>query len=182
MGWLRRLHERRSEEERDRELLAIRKLEWARCHSVNVLVKPNGRVSIDVLSYTDNGFEIPDGPPLTLDSLDDAQRLGEAILAGLALSNRAFLPERNLRTEPIGGELLEWRRVKTWAQYVRHVRSVSVRAEYDAVVEAVRITPERNEGRTRFTPVPGGAVTITYESPAQLGRAVQEAMDRATTV
>lgn len=186
MGWLARRPERRRRERHERqralELREASLIKWAREHSVGVVVKRNGRVFIDIRSRTENGFALPVGAPLAIDSSDDATLLGETILQGLAQSNREFLPERNLRTHPLGGEVFDLRKVKSWAEWVRHARLVSIRADYDDAVGEIRITPWHNHGRSRASVVEGGEVTIVYESPAQLGRAVQEAMAKASTV
>lgn len=186
MGWLARRRERRRRERRERqrelEMREANLIEWAREHSVGVVVKKNGRVFIDIHAMTENGFTLPVGAPLALDSSDDATLLGETILKGLSQSNREFLPERNLRTHPLGGEVFELRKVKSWAEWVRHARLVSIRADYDDVVREIRITPWHNHGRNRVSVVEEGEVTIVYESPEHLGRAVQEAIALASTV
>lgn len=146
------------------------------------MLKPKGHVFIDVHSDTLNGFSLVDGPPVTLPSMDDAEALGVAVLEALSRSNRRFLPARNLRTEPLGDELLEGRKAKTWSEYRRHARSVFVSGSFAETPVGVELGPWHNLGRGRSEPISGARFTITYESPEQLGRAVQAAMAKATTV
>lgn len=114
----------------------------------------------------------------------NAQVLGSSIVAALHASNRRPLPNRNLRVDPPDRELLEWLGLRTYGQYMRGVRTLSVKASYvntDIAEAEVAITPERNEcPRGGFTPILEERFSITYENPEQLGRAVQEAMEKAT--
>lgn len=52
---------------------------------------------------------------------------------------------------------------------------------YDQVIADVVITPSRNTGsRGGFTAISDEQISVMYESPAQLDRAVHEAMKKAT--
>lgn len=102
-------------------------------------------------------------------------------MEALKLSNIRPLPSRNLRTDPPSAEFLSWLGLKTYAQYARGVRRISVDASFHDVIELLRLTPEHNGGaRSGFTPISEHRLTMHYESPEQLGRAVQEAMKKAT--
>ncbi|WP_314425399.1 hypothetical protein [uncultured Microbacterium sp.] len=59
---------------------------------------------------------------------------------------------------------------------MRGVRSVTLRAVYDQVLADIAITPSRGG----FTAISDEQISVMYESPAQLGRAVHEAMKKAT--
>ncbi len=115
-------------------------------HSLQVSVQRDGRVFVHPYSLTQSGFRIMDGLPDVVESLENAEILGEALVAALHASNRRSLPDRNLRTDPPDREL----------------------------------TPSRNEGpRGGFTPMTEERFSVAFENPAQLGRAVQEAMSKA---
>jgi hypothetical protein len=152
-----------------------------RDRSVSVELQKNGRVFVQPYSKTFEGASIGDGLPAVIASMTDAQVLGSSIVAGLHASNRRPLPNRNLRVDPPDRELLEWLGLRTYGQYMRGVRTLSVRATYDNTdIAEVTITPERNEGpRGGFTPILEERFSIDFESPEQLGRAVQEAMKKA---
>lgn len=151
-------------------------------HSICVVRKPNGSVFIDIYFRAANGPNMIDGPPLRLESMDDAELLGAAVLEGLTTSYSRILPACNPRTAPPKLEDLQWRGAKTWSEYLQHATSVhvDVYAERGEQGEAIAITPNHNLGRSRSEPIPDAASTLIYESAEQLGRAVQEAMTKAT--
>lgn len=152
-------------------------------HFVRVSLLPDGRVFIQPYSFTENGFRIGDGLPMVLPDLANSDRLGAALTEALNASNQRALPARDLRADPPDREFLAWLGVRTYSQYMRGVRSVSLRAIYDQVVADVTITPSRNAGPGGgFTAIADEQISVMYESPEQLGRAVQEAMAKATTV
>lgn len=204
MGWLHRMRARRrftqeererlaNEERREKERHAIWWSEererllarWKRGsprHLISVARKPNGRVFIDTYFEIANGPSAIHGPPLVLQSMDDARQLGEAVLEGLAVSYRRILPERNLRIHRPQCDYPRARQAKTWSEYRRHVTMVDVTAVYEEQIEEITLTPNHNMGRSSSVPISEAAFTITYESAEQLGRAVQEAMTKATTV
>ncbi|MCI1018871.1 hypothetical protein HWD99_09560 [Microbacterium sp. C5A9] len=149
---------------------------------MSVELQRDGRVFIQPYSKTWEGASIGDGLPSVIASMTDAQVLGSSIVAALHASNRRPLPNRNLRVDPPDREFLEWLGLRTYGQYMKGVRTLSVRAAYDNDdIAEVMITPERNGGpRGGFTPLSDERRTVMFESPEQLGRAVQEAMKRAT--
>jgi hypothetical protein len=137
-------------------------------------------VFVHPYSLTESGFRIMDGLPDVVESLEDAEVLGEALVAALYASNRRSLPDRNLRTDPPDREFLAWLGVRSYGQYMSRVRDVGVLAFFDDQIGEVELTPSRNEGsRGGFTPILEERFSITFESAEQLGRAVQEAMKRA---
>lgn len=152
-----------------------------RDHSVSVELQRDGRVFVQPYSKTFEGANIADGLPAVIASMTDAQVLGSSIVTALHASNRRPLPNRNLRVDPPDRELLEWLGLRTYGQYMRGVRTLSVRASYDDTdIAEVTVTPKRNEGpRGGFTPILERRFSIMYENPEQLGRAVQEAMKKA---
>ena len=149
---------------------------------MSVELQKDGRVFVQPYSKTFEGANIADGLPAVIASMTDAQVLGSSIVAALHASNRRPLPNRNLRVDPPDRELLEWLGLRTYGQYMRGVRTLSVRASYDDTdIAEVTVTPKRNGGpRTGFTEIGEERVLLHYESPAQLGRAVLEAMKKAT--
>jgi hypothetical protein len=149
-------------------------------HSLQVSVQRDGRVFVHPYSLTQSGFRIMDGLPDVVESLENAEILGEALVAALHASNRRSLPDRNLRTDPPDREFLAWLGLRSYGQYMRKVRDVSVLAFFDDHIGEVELTPSRNEGpRGGFTPMIEERFSVAFENPAQLGRAVQEAMSKA---
>lgn len=121
-----------------------------------------------------------DGLPDVLARVDDAELLGQSVVGALHTSNRRPLPDRNLRADPPDREFLTWLGLRSFGQYMRGVRNVSVRAFFDDQIGEVSFTPSRNEGpRGGFTPMIEEHFSVAFENPAQLGRAVQEAMRKA---
>ncbi len=121
-----------------------------------------------------------DGLPNVLKSHEEARILGDAVVAALHASNRAPLPDRDLRVDPPDREFLAWLGLRSYGQYMRKVRDVGVLAFFDDQIGEVELTPSRNEGsRGGFTPLSDERRTVMFESPDQLGRAVQEAMKKA---
>lgn len=150
-------------------------------HSVSVELQRAGRVFVQPYTQTLEGASIADGLPTVIASIEDAEVLGAAVVHALGVSNRRPLPPRDLRVDPPGREFLEWLGLRSYVQYAKGVRTVSVRATYSDRIGEVVLTPERNEGRRGgFTPIVEDRSTLSFESPEQLGRAVQEAMARAT--
>lgn len=152
-----------------------------RRHIVSVDWLKDGRVLVQPYSCTTNGFDIGDGLPHVLMGNTDAAELGEVVVQALHESNRRPLPARNLRTDPPERELLAWMGLKTVGQYMKGTRGVSLYAVYDSEITTVRILPQRNGGaRGAFTGIKEERVVLDYESPEQLGRAVQDALQKAT--
>jgi hypothetical protein len=122
-----------------------------------------------------------DGLPEVLARIDDAEMLGRTVVGALHASNRRPLPDRNLRNDPPDREFLAWLGLRSFAQYMRGVRNVSVRAFFDDEIGEVSLSPSRNEGpRGGFTPILEECFSVAFESTEHLGRAVQEAMKKAT--
>jgi len=137
-------------------------------------------VFVHPYSLTVSGFSIMDGLPNVLKSHEEARILGDAVVAALHASNRAPLPDRDLRVDPPDREFLAWLGLRSYGQYMRKVRDVGVLAFFDDQIGEVELTPSRNEGsRGGFTPLSDERRTVMFESPDQLGRAVQEAMKKA---
>lgn len=121
-----------------------------------------------------------DGLPEVLARIDDAEMLGQSVVSALHASNRRPLPDRNLRTDPPDREFLAWLGLRSFGQYMRGVRNVSVRAFFTDEIGEVSFTPSRNGGpRGGFTPMVEEQFSVAFKDPAQLGRAVQEAMKKA---
>ncbi len=117
--------------------------------SVHVTLYRDGRVFLFAYSDCANGPSVSVGLPEVIASIDDAARLGEALIRQLHESNRTVLPARNWRTNPPDQDLLRWLGLKTYRHFMRGVRSVAVAATFDEIV-------------------------------GDIGRAVQQAMTRAT--
>lgn len=115
-------------------------------HFVRVSLLPDGRVFVQPYSFTENGFRIGDRLPTVLPELANSERLGAALSEALNMSNRRPLPARDLRADPPDREFLAWLGVRTYAQYMRGVRSVSLRAVYDQVVADIAITCPETPG------------------------------------
>lgn len=139
----------------------------------------DGRVFVQPFSTTENGFDISDGLPAMLPSIVAAPELGAAVVEALDKANRRLLPPVDPRAPASDSEFLALTGFKSYAHYSRGVRAVSLRAEYDGHLDSVRIVPMRGE-RGGFVPITEEKAVIAYEGPEQLGRAVQEAMKKAT--
>lgn len=148
---------------------------------VEVEMQRDGRIFVHSLSTTPDGVHVFNGLPRVVGPETDAEEFGVILADALNDSNRRPLPERDLFLNPPDREFLDWLGVSTFGRYMRGVRSVGLFARYDNVLESVYVTPRRNEGnRGGFTPIMEERVLLDYESPEQLGRAVQEAMKKAT--
>ncbi|MCI1018870.1 hypothetical protein HWD99_09555 [Microbacterium sp. C5A9] len=147
--------------------------------NVNVMLYRDRRVFLFVYSDCVNGPSVSLGLPKVVAALTDADALGSAILQGLRESNATVHPARDWRADPPDREFLEWLGLATYRQYQRGVRSVDVSAAFDHEPQEIEVVPERNERRGGFTPISQWRRMLTFESPEQLGRAVQEAMKKA---
>ncbi len=100
-------------------------------------------------------------------------RLGELIDAALLQSNEVPAPP-STRTgpsplEPVFQEL----GVKSYSQYIKGMRVVSVRLDDD---ERVHVRPDANEGvRGGFVPMPDEFEIQTQHDPLEIARAVRRA-------
>ena len=122
-----------------------------------------------------------DGLPTVLPNADDAQALGEAVIAALGRSTVDVLPARDLRVNSPSSALLEWAGVRSWAAYTRGVRSVDIGSRYDSELTTVNITPEARERTGATVPImEHRREGVVVESPDQLGRDIQAALNVAT--
>jgi hypothetical protein len=147
---------------------------------VDVMLYRDKRVFLFVYSRCENGPSISVGLPTVLPSISDSATLGSALVQCLHESNATVLPACDWRADPPDRELLQWLGLTTYKQYQRGVRSVSVSAKFSDAPAEIEITPERNERRGGFTPISEKRLSIMFESAEQLGRAVGEAMKKAT--
>lgn len=150
-------------------------------HLVTVHLQRDGRVFVQPYSEMTGLADIADGLPAVINSMDDPELLGAVVVEALRASNRRPLPYRNLRVDPPDREFLAWLGVKTYGRYMRGVRSLTVFAAFDEMITDVLLAPKRNDGpRGGFSPISEERFSIMFESPVQLGRAVQAAMAKAT--
>ncbi|QAY61287.1 hypothetical protein ET475_15725 [Microbacterium protaetiae] len=149
-------------------------------HEVGIDKQRDGRYFVQAFSKTANGFLIVDGLPEVLDAHAVELAIGEAALRALHLSCSRVLPARDLRADPPDREFLAWLGVASYAKYMKGVKEVSLRSEFDETPETIQVIPNRNGGRDGFTDIKEHAVTITYENPTQLGQAVLDAFQDAT--
>ncbi|WP_157560097.1 hypothetical protein [Microbacterium sp. H83] len=148
---------------------------------MSVHLQRDGSVFVQTYSEMTGLADIGDGLPLVVESMNDPERLGAVVLDALRASNRRPLPYRNLREDPPDREFLAWLGVQSYGRYMRGVRSLGVDAHFDEVIREITITPESNDGpRGGFSPISEERFSIMFESPEQLGRAVQAAMAKAT--
>ena len=148
--------------------------------SVAIHRQRDGRVFFLPYSETENGFDVFDGLPEVSESLEDAAALGRSLEAALARSNARILPAVNLRAPDPDNEILRWTQNASWGEYMRGVKSVSVSIKGGAPAGELKLRPLQNKGaRGGFVAVPGASFELSYSSPEELGRAVQEAMAKA---
>ena len=146
--------------------------------AVNLL--RDSRVFVHTYTETVDGFRIIDGLPRVLGGIGDSIAVGDAVVAALRASNRRPLPSRNLRIHPPDRDLLQWLGLRSYGQFMRGVRSVQLIADFDEEIGDITVSPLRNGGKEGFMTIQGGAFTLSFDSPEQLGRAVQQAMGKAT--
>lgn len=148
---------------------------------VSVELQRDGRVFVITYSKTSDGHRIMDGLPLIVQAADDAQVLGESVVAGLRRSTDGILPARDLRQNPPDAEFLRWVGTPSYAAYAKGVRSVDVWAEGgDGELTLVEVTPQANGGAGKgFTPM-DGVDELRAPDAHQLGVAVQRALTLAT--
>ena len=127
-----------------------------------------------VASYSKSvaGYWVMNGWYRILDREVDDATLGLAVFDALARSDTAapaLPPEGPLPIAPLVAAL----HLKTYAQYIRGVRSVGIRGN-----GAIEITPTRNDGTRRgFTPIESATVTINTPDNRELGHAVRQALE-----
>ena len=148
--------------------------------AVDVHLLKDGRVFLQPYSTAENGHEIFDGLPEVVASIDDPVVVGMALQAALDRSNARVLPAVDYRATPPDTEFLKWVGARSFAVYARGVRSVSVTTTPQSPADTVTIQSEQNQGaRGGFVPIDGTEFELSYSSPEELGRAVQEAMEKA---
>ena len=148
--------------------------------SVAVHLHRDGRVFFLPYSETENGFDVFDGLPEVVDSMEDTTELGHALEAAMARSFARILPAVDLRAPDRKSELLEWMKKSSWGQYMRGVLSVDISVRSDFPEGTLELRPLQNKGaRGGFEPVPDTRFQSTYESVEELGRIVQRAMEMA---
>ena len=148
--------------------------------SVAVHLHRDGRVFFLPYSETENGFDVFDGLPEVVNSIDDASELGRALEAAMARSFARVLPAVDLRAPDRKSEILEWMKKSSWGQYSRGVRSVSITVSSEFPEGTLDLRPLQNKGpRGGFEPVRDTRFQSTYESVEDLGRLVQRAMEMA---
>ena len=150
-------------------------------HSVNVELRPDGRIFVQVYSRPQGQPWIIDGLPTVLDNANDPEALGAAVISALGRSTVDTLPARDLRADPPSSDLLRWAGVRSWAAYTRGARSVGIYARYDSELTTVNITPEARERTGATVPImEHRREGVVVESPDQLGRDIQAALNVAT--
>lgn len=107
------------------------------------------------------------------DDVDDVT-LGLSVFEGLSHSGTAAPALTSDSPLPIA-PVLAALQLKSYAQYIRGVRSVGISAN-----GTLEITPKRNEGTRRgFTPIESAALTIHATEDGALGEAVRQALELA---
>lgn len=149
---------------------------------VDVDILSDGRVLVQTNSRSDTRQWLPNGLPVALASLDDAEALGATVMEGIRASPMTVLPTRDLRADPPDRELLAWLGVPDYATYAKGLRMVIVHGFFDEGEDHLIVTPQNNEGpRGGFTPMTEHRVKLFDLAPVTVGRAVQEAGRLATT-
>jgi hypothetical protein len=149
-------------------------------HAAAVHLRPNGEYLFEVSSLTINGFWISDGTPVVLAKGASVEQIGTAAREALQRS-RQGIPAYDHRTQDPSRPLLDLVGLPTYARYARGVRMVDVSRNFDEGVHSIELTPQNNGGaRSGFTPIGEHRLKVTYESPAQLGRAVLDVLQFAT--
>jgi hypothetical protein len=105
-----------------------------------------------------------------------ASMLGHVILDAIEASNTLPFPQSNPGTKPID-PVLDALGVRSYAQYMKGTRGVTVRMDDDDVL---RITPQRNEGaRGGFVPITDKQTVVEDRSADAIGDAIEVAMGQA---
>lgn len=147
---------------------------------VELDLQRDGRVFVQPFSVTVDGPWILNGLPVVLASVEDVGGLGNAVLRALDASYNTVLPARNLRADPPDREFLEWLGVRSYAQYAKGVRAVTVHGFFEGDVH-ILVTPQSNGGgRAGFEPIVAHRVRLDDWSAQPVGTAVQAAFEIAT--
>lgn len=148
-------------------------------HNVKVLLRPDGRVFIEVYSQPHDGPAwILDGFPAVLQSTQDAKTLGKAILEGLEKSTYDLRSADELWNRPTMEEFLKWAGARNWKAYTKGSKAVGVYSRYSIAPPAtIDITPEKRESNGGFSPIVEVCRDdVAFAGAEDLGRLVQEAL------
>ena len=147
-------------------------------HNIVVMLRPDGRVFIEVYSRPVQGTWTLNGVPDVIPGIDDAERLGKAILDALERSTWRVIANPDPRNNPVTREVLKWAGARNWKQYTRGSKAVSVYARYAvAPPTSVDISPGARERSGAFVPIRDAhREGVRFQSAEELGRLVQEAM------
>jgi hypothetical protein len=147
-------------------------------HNVHVILRPDGRIFIEVYSQPHSGAWVIDGLPVVLQSVDDAKALGQAVLDALERSTYDVIPAPDHRNNPMVKELLAWAGVRTWKAYTKGSKSVGLYSRYSIAPPAtVNITPEQRDSDGGYTPImEEHRVDVAFAGAEDLGVLVQEAL------
>lgn len=147
-------------------------------HSVAVMLRPDGRVFIEVYSQPQSGAPTLDGLPLVLQGADDPKVLGQGVLDALERSTYDVMPAPDHRNNPMVKELLAWAGARNWKAYTKGSKSVSVFSRYSVAPPAtVNITPDKRDSDGGFSSISEERrVDVAFTGAEELGRLVQEAL------
>ncbi|MFD5599346.1 hypothetical protein ACFWHR_04745 [Leucobacter sp. NPDC058333] len=142
------------------------------------MLRPDGRVFIEVYSLPVQGTWTLDGIPAVVPSIEDAEILGQAVLDGLERSSWRIIPAPDPRDNPMVQEVLDWAGARNWKAYTKGSRAVSVYSRYSvAPPTAVDISPYERENSGAYSPIDEEHQEgVVFEGAEELGRLVQEAM------
>lgn len=150
-------------------------------HTVAVMLRPDGRVFVEVYSQPHTGASILDGLPAVLESADDAKALGKAVLDGLERSTFDLHSADELMNRPPMDEFLKWAGARNWKAYTKGSKSVTVFSRYSFAPPAtVNITPQKRDSGGGFSPLSEERrVGVSFAGAEELGRLLQEALKLA---
>ncbi|KTR85529.1 hypothetical protein [Leucobacter chromiiresistens] len=143
-----------------------------------VMLRPDGRVFIEVYSRPVQGTWTLNGVPDVIPGIDDAERLGKAILDALERSTWRVIANPDPRNNPVTREVLKWAGARDWKQYTKGSKAVSVHARYAVgPPTSANISPKERERSGAYAPIDDAyREGVHFESAEALGRLVQEAM------
>ena len=148
--------------------------------SVNVDLQSDGRVFLRPFSTTENGYSVVHGIPEVVNDIQDVQALGRALEAAFARSRAEVLPAIEPSLGADDSEFLTWVGRRTSSDYSRGVRTVNVKTLPDIAANRVFLRPLHNKGaRGGFVAIPKAGLEVSYDTPEELGRAVQKTMEHA---
>jgi hypothetical protein len=139
---------------------------------VNVDLR-RGSLVVSSYSTTTAGFEVMNGWFVSLGGDVTDEALGGAVREALSHC-RHDVPVPPRDSNPIA-PLLEGVGVKSWAQYAKDVKAVSVRSN-----DTLTIVPTENRGRDGFVEISDKTIPLAAgASAAELGKAVRNALAQA---